>query len=121
MLPTLNLDPEHPYDVRNPDGSRLTLRSNAAGMLVGASAPRVGLYEILDGSETVAAVGTGLLNPHETSLADVEELKFTEAAVATQPAEQLATDQPLWWTLALAWLGMLLFEWWYFQRSRSGD
>lgn len=121
VLPTLNLDPEHPYDVRNPDGSRLTLRSNAAGMLVGASAPRVGLYEILDGSETVAAVGTGLLNPHETSLADVEELKFTEAAVATQPAEQLATDQPLWWTLALAGLGMLLFEWWYFQRSRSGD
>jgi hypothetical protein len=121
VLPTLNLDPEHPYDVRNPDGSRLTLRSNAAGMLVGASAPRVGLYEILDGSETVAAVGTGLLNPHETSLADVEELKFTEAAVATQPAQQLATDQPLWWTLALAGLGMLLFEWWYFQRSRSGD
>lgn len=121
VLPALNLDPEHPYDVRNPDGSRLTLRSNAAGMLVGASAPRVGLYEILDGSETVAAVGTGLLNPHETSLADVEELKFTEAAVATQPAEQLATDQPLWWTLALAGLGMLLFEWWYFQRSRSGD
>lgn len=119
VLPALNLDPEHPYDVRNPDGSRLTLRSNAAGMLVGASAPRVGLYEILDGSETVAAVGTGLLNPHETSLADVEELKFTEAAVATQPAEQLATDQPLWWTLALAGLGMLLFEWWYFQRSRS--
>lgn len=121
VLPTLNLDPEHAYDVRNPDGSRLTLRSNAAGMLVGASAPHVGLYEILDGSETVAAIGTGLLNTHETSLADVEELKFTEAAVATQPAEQLATDQPLWWTLALAGLGMLLFEWWYFQRSRSGD
>ena len=121
VLPALNLDPEHDYDVRNPDGSRLTLRSNAAGLLVGASASRVGLYEILDGSETVAAVGTGLLNPHETSLADVEELKFTEAAVATQPAEQLATDQPLWWTLALAGLGMLLFEWWYFQRSRSGS
>ncbi len=121
VLPALNLDPEHPYAVRNPDGSRTALRSNAAGMLVGAPASRVGLYEILDGEETVAAVGTGLLNPRETSLADVEELKFTEAAVVTKPAEQLATDQPLWWVLALAGLAMLLFEWWYFQRARTAD
>lgn len=119
VLPALNLDPEQPYDVRSPDGSRITLRSNAAGLLVGAPAARVGLYEILDGQETIAAVGTGLLNTHETSLADVEELKFTEAAVATKPAEQLATDKPLWWTLALAGLAMLLFEWWYFQRARN--
>jgi hypothetical protein len=81
----------------------------------------VGLYEILDGEETVAAVGTGLLNLHETSLADVEELRFTEAAVATQAAEKLATDQPLWWMLAFAGLGMLLFEWWYFQRARNAE
>lgn len=121
VLPVQNLDPETEYRVRSPDGTLKTLRSNAAGLLVGASAGRVGLYEILDGEETVAAVGTGLLNLHETSLADVEELRFTEAAVATQAAEKLATDQPLWWMLAFAGLGMLLFEWWYFQRARNAE
>jgi hypothetical protein len=121
VLPSLNLDPERSYDVQAPDGGRITLRSNAAGILAGAPASRVGLYRILDGSEAVAAVGTGLLSGNETSLSSVEELLFSEASVTTQAAEQLATDQPLWWILALGGMGMLLFEWWYFQRSRNAD
>ncbi|MEY2727815.1 MAG: hypothetical protein RLZZ458_3682 [Planctomycetota bacterium] len=121
VLPALNLDPERAYDVQSPDGSRITLRSNASGTLTGAPASRVGLYQILEGNETVAAVGTGLLNGQETSLANVQEILFSEASVTTQAADQLATDQPLWWILALAGMGMLLFEWWYFQRSRNAD
>lgn len=121
VLPSLNLDPERTYEVQAPDGGRITLRSNAAGVLTGAPASRVGLYRILDGTEAVAAVGTGLLNGTETSLSSVDTLVFSEASVATETAEQLATDQPLWWILALGGMGMLLFEWWYFQRSRNAD
>jgi hypothetical protein len=79
----------------------------------------VGRYEVQEGQDTVAIVGTGLLSVTETALLPVEELRFTEAAVAMESAETLGTDRPLWWTLAALAFGVLMFEWWYFQRARG--
>jgi Ca-activated chloride channel family protein len=119
VLPELNLETNREYVIRGPDGETAAVATTDSGMLTGIGAPRVGQYQVLDGDEIVTTVGTGLLNPLETSLASVGELQFTELSVSTTDDELLESNQPLWWTLAfLAFLFMLL-EWWYFQRARG--
>ena len=73
----------------------------------------------MDGNNLVTSIGTGLLSGTETSLKPVEELRFSELTVATDEAKQLDSDRPFWWILALLAFGVLMFEWWYFQRARG--
>ncbi len=121
VLPPLSLEPDRAYVVRSPDGSEVPLTTTATGLLSGAPAGTVGRYEILDDGDVVASVGTGLLNAHESTLASVDELKFTEMSVSTSEteADMLDSDRPLWWMLALAAFGFLLAEWWFFHRPRG--
>ncbi len=119
VLPAISLDADRDYVVTTPRGEKLSGRSGATGLLTGIPAARVGRYEVQEGQDTVAIVGTGLLSVTETALLPVEELRFTEAAVAMESAETLGTDRPLWWTLAALAFGVLMFEWWYFQRARG--
>jgi hypothetical protein len=119
VLPALGLEADRDYVVTTPGGEKLEGRSGATGLLTGIPAARVGRYTVAEGQDTVAVVGTGLLSVTETSLLAVEELRFSEATVATGTTETLETDRPLWWTLALAAFGLLMFEWWYFQRARG--
>jgi hypothetical protein len=119
VLPALGLEADRDYVVTTPSGEKLGGRSGATGLLTGIPAARVGRYTVAEGQDTVAVVGTGLLSVTETSLLAVEELRFSEATVATGTTETLETDRPLWWTLALAAFGLLMFEWWYFQRARG--
>lgn len=121
VLPPLSLEADRAYVVRAPDGSEVPLTSTATGLLTGAPAGTVGRYDILDGDDIVASVGTGLLSMRESTLAAVEELKFTEMSVETSEAdtEMLDSDRPLWWLLALGAFVFLLIEWWFFQRPRG--
>ena len=119
VLPALSVDADRDYTVRDPDGSTVTLRSTGNGLLTGAPAGTVGLYDILDRGEVVAQVGTGLLNSVETSLEPVEEFQFTELKVSTTESDMLESDKSLWWMLALLAFFVLLAEWWYFQRARG--
>jgi Ca-activated chloride channel family protein len=119
VLPPLSLEPDREYRVRGPGGDEMVLRSSASGVLTGAAAGQVGRYDILDGSDLVASVGTGLLSPLETSLKTSEEIRFTEVSVSAKDTSLLEGDRPLWWLLALAAFALLLVEWWYFQRGRG--
>lgn len=119
VLPPLSLEAEREYKVRSPDGEVITMRSSGTGLLSGAAAGRVGRYDILDGTDVVTSVGTGLLNPLESSLKPSEEIRFTELSVTTTETDQLDSDRPLWWLLALVAFGVMLLEWWYFQRGRG--
>jgi len=121
VLPPVNVEADREYTVRSPAGDEVTLTSTATGLLTGAPVGAVGRYDILDGNDVVASVGTGLLSPLETKLTAVEELKFTELNVTTNEAAAplLDTEQPLWWLLALGAFVFLLLEWWYFQRARG--
>ena len=119
VLPGILLEADREYLVKTPDGQQIPGRTTATGMLTGIPAATVGRYDVLEGSDTVAVVGTGLLSVSETSLAAVEELKFAEMKVATGAADGLEADRPYWWGLALLAFGMMLFEWWYFQRARG--
>ena len=119
VLPPLNMEADREYKITGPDGSSDTVTSTATGRLTGVPAATVGKYDIYDDGELVASVGTGLLSQLETSLAPVEELKFTEVEVRTDTAEMVESDLDLWWSLAFAAFLFLLLEWWYFQRMKT--
>ena len=119
VLPPVSVEPDRSYRIQTADEDAITLQSTASGVLTGAPGDRVGRYDILDGNDVVASVGTGLLSPLETSLAQVEELQFSELLVKTNETQIIDSDRDLWWPLVMLAFGFLLIEWWYFQRQRG--
>ena len=61
-----------------------------------------------------------LLSPGETSLAAVEAIEFNERLAVVAATATVKMDRPLWAWLCLGALGVLLGEWWYFQRRPGG-
>jgi hypothetical protein len=110
VLPGILLEADREYSVKTPGGARIPGRTTATGMLTGIPAAEVGRYDVLEGEVVVVS---------ESSLVSVEELKFAEMKVATGETGQLEADRPYWWLLALVAFGLMLFEWWYFQRARG--
>ena len=119
ILPSISVEPDRDYRIQGPEQSVDSVRSTGNGLLTGVQADFVGKYDILDGGELVASVGTGLLSPMETSLESVEELQFSELSITTDESMVIESDRHLWWTLALAAFIFLLAEWWYFQRMKG--
>ncbi|MCX7397334.1 MAG: BatA and WFA domain-containing protein [Planctomycetales bacterium] len=119
VLPVISVEADRSYTIKTPDGQQIPATSTPAGTLSGIPAAKVGRYDILDGNDVATSVGTGLLNTTESSLKAVEALRFTELTVAAEKSDKIDSDQPLWWTLALLAFGVMLFEWWYFQRARG--
>lgn len=119
VLPAIAVDADRSYTIRTPDGEQIPATSTAAGMLTGIPAATVGRYDVMEGEDLITSIGTGLLSSTETSLTSVEELRFTELSVAAEQTDKIDSDRPLWWILALLAFGVMLFEWWYFQRARG--
>lgn len=119
VLPPLNLEPDRAYTIRGPDEQTVAVTSNDAGLLTGVPGAKVGRYDVLEGSEVVASVGTGLLNPMETSLVVTEQPDQPDVTRTVEAADKMETDKPLWRWLAMGAFLLLLFEWWYFQRIRG--
>jgi hypothetical protein len=118
ILPPLNLKAGESYTIAGPDNT-VEHTANERGLLDGVAAPHVGRYDVKQGGNVVKRVGASLLNPTETSLAAVDEIQFRELKVSAEE-EKLKSDKPLWPKLALAAFGMLLLEWWYFQKKPAG-
>ena len=119
VLPPLQLEPATDYTVLTPEGDEVRGRSGMTGLLTGIGAASVGRYEVSEGGDVVAVIGTGLLSLAETSLDAVEQLSFAEVSVDAEATVVLDTDHPLWWGLALGAFLVMLLEWWYFQRMRG--
>jgi hypothetical protein len=49
----------------------------------------------------------------------VKEIQFRELKVSANE-ERLKTDKPLWPKIAAAAFGVLLLEWWFFQKKPAG-
>lgn len=119
VLPAISLEADRQYTVKGPEEQSTTVTSNSAGLLTGVPGAKVGRYDVMEGADVVASVGTGLLNPMETSMTLVDQLQFTELTVETEQTDKVDTDKPLWWMLAFGAFLLMLFEWWYFQRARG--
>jgi hypothetical protein len=118
-LPRLRFQPNEDYRVTSPAGEHFDQKSDAEGFIAGIPATTAGLYEVRRSGDLVSRVGVALLNPTETTLEGVSELKLNEISVAAE-AERLKTDKPWWPTLAMLAFATLLVEWWLFQKRPGG-
>jgi len=119
ILPAVEYVPENKYLIKTPDGKQLSAESNKNGLVSGIAALHVGKYLISGEGANSDEISVSLLNPLETSLVSVEEIQFTEVPV-TASQDQIDSDKPLWSEFALIAFGLLLVEWWYFQRRPAG-
>jgi hypothetical protein len=120
VLPPLQLKPRMMYRVVGPQGSVVDMAANESGVLNGVSALSIGQYHVSEGGTEAARVGVSLLDSMETSLVAVKQLRFKENQEVAATSDRIDADRPLWPTFALAGLGVLLVEWWYFQRRPGG-
>lgn len=119
LLPERTLVADRTYEVVGPGGQQQTVVSQPNGVLSGVPASDVGQYQVREGGKTVARIGVSLLAPLETSLVGVDELQFRELSVGAAEST-LKSDHPFWPVLSLLAFGLLLVEWWYFQRRPGG-
>jgi hypothetical protein len=119
VLPPKSLEPNQSYQITAPDGSRHDVESNADGIVSGVPAPLVGSYVVSQEGKEVTQIGVSLLNKTETSLVGVAKIQFRELSV-TASETQIESDHPLWPTFAFLAFGLLLVEWWFFQRRPGG-
>jgi len=118
-LPRLHFQPNEDYRVTSPTGEHFDQKSDADGFIAGIPATTAGLYEVRKSGDLVSKVGVALLNPTETSLEGVSELKLNEISV-TAEGDRLKADKPWWPTLAMLAFVTLLAEWWLFQKRPGG-
>lgn len=120
VLPPLAVEADREFTIVGPDNVTDTVKSTDDGQLIGIQANYVGRYDVRDGGDTVLSVGTGILSSLESSLLEVDDLQFAELSVSTEDVTKIDSGQQLWWLLALIAFGILLVEWWYFQRQKTG-
>ena len=120
ILPHVTLAPNRTYKVRGPAGAERDEQSDEHGLVAGIPAPRAGLYRIEEDGDVRARLAASLLSPRETRLASVEQIQFHEELSVAAATAPVRADRSLWWTLGLLAFGVLLGEWWYFQRRPGG-
>ena len=120
VLPPVRLEAGRVYEIRGPDRSTQQVRSDGHGRLAGAAARRVGAYTVTEAGKVLHRVGVALVSSLETRLERREEIRFSEDITVTAAAETMDTDRPFWHFLALAAFGVLVCEWWFYQRRPGG-
>lgn len=120
VLPPLTLAPQGRYQVQTPGQTIEPVTADDHGLVSGVAAPRVGYYSILENGAIRRRVGVGLLSPSETTLAGVGQIEFNERLEVAAAGAVVKTDWPLWPALLLGALGLMLVEWWFFQKKPGG-
>lgn len=119
LPPVAGLEPNQSYRVKGPGGSARDAHADQHGILSGVPAPRVGVYTVSGPGED-QRIAASLLSSDETRLASVEKIQFKELAVEAA-ASPVQADHPLWRTLSLIALAVLVVEWWFFQKRPGGS
>jgi hypothetical protein len=120
VLPPLTLAPRVSCQIQTPQKTVETVTADDHGTVSGVAAPRAGYYAILENGEQRRRVGACLLSPSETSLAGVGQIEFNERLQVAAAATVLKTDRHLWPALLAVALGVMLAEWWCFQKRPGG-
>jgi len=120
VLPALDVRPEAGYTIEGPDGTSRRERSDAGGRLSGVPAPRVGSYTVTGGNDFKKRFGVALLSGTETRLDHIDRIRFREDLAVSAKVEPVDAERPLWPTLAVLALLVLLVEWWFYHRRPRG-
>lgn len=115
VLPPIMMAPGQSVRIEGPNRFNRTETTGSDGRLAGVPAPKVGEYILNDGAATVR-IGASLLSSAESSLAGVDQIEFAEQLKVGAASGTPQIDRSLWWSVALAALGMLVVEWWWFNR-----
>jgi hypothetical protein len=118
VLPPMTLAPNHHYEIQAPEKLE-PVTADENGTVSGVRASRVGYYSMVENGATRQKVGASLLSPTETILAGVDQIQFNER-LQVGAAAAVKSDRPLWPPLLLGGLGLLVVEWWLFQRKPGG-
>ncbi len=116
-LPPLRLEPNRTYEITGPDGAHRSEASDGQGILSGIPALRAGEYKVSEGGSVRARLGASLLSPAETTLKSADQIQFNEQLAVAASNVALKTDRALWYPLACVAFGLLLVEWWFYQRK----
>jgi len=119
VLPPLDVRPDTWYTIEEPGGPTRRERSDAGGLLSGVPAARVGSYVVTGEDDFQKRFGVALLSARETRLDSIDRIRFREDLAVTA-AEPVDAERPLWPTLAVLALVVLLVEWWVYQRRPRG-
>ena len=120
VLPPLTLAPQGRYQIQTPGQTIGSVTADDHGMVSGVAAPQTGYYSVLENGALRRRVGASLLSPGETALAGVAQIEFNEQLQVAAATAVVKTDWPLWPALLLAALGVMLIEWWFFQKKPGG-
>jgi hypothetical protein len=120
VLPPLTLAPGGGYQIQTPEQTAGPVTADDHGIVSGVAAPRAGYYSITENGAQRRRVGVGLLSPSETSLTGVAQIEFNERLQVAAATAVVKTDWPLWPALLLGALGVMLAEWWFFQKKPGG-
>ena len=101
-----------------PDGSEtpVAMEEGSGEILFGATAHH-GTYKITVGTNSTQFC-VNLLDAAESNIKPQEEIDFGRHGAVTATASRKA-NMEIWRWIALAGLGVLLFEWWYYHRRTA--
>ena len=120
VLPPLVLAPQGRYQIQTPEQTVEPVTADDRGIVSGVAAPHAGYYTILENGAQRRRLGVCLLSPNETMLAGAGQIEFNEQLQVAAAAAVMKTDWPLWPPLLLGALGVMLVEWWFFQKKPGG-
>jgi hypothetical protein len=120
VLAPIRLTPQGHYLVRTPGQTTEAVAADDRGMITGVAAPQAGYYSIQENGVEKRRVGASLVSPSETALAGVAQIEFNEQLQVGAAAVAVKSDRPLWPSVLLGALGLMLVEWWHFQKKPGG-
>ncbi len=109
--------PTSTLEVKTPTGERIELLAEQGTTFTFTRTEEVGVYEIYEPSrdEPTQRFVVNLFSERESDIAPEPEIKLLHDAIpATQGTELVRRE--LWKSLLLAALGLLVFEWWVYNR-----
>ena len=118
ILPAIKLNAGATYEINGPDDTLQKVVADEAGNVRGITASQVGRYRISTKAAEQRSVAANLLSSAESTLIPVSSIEFDEQTV-TPASEVLTSDRPVWSIVTLLAFGLLLVEWWFFQRPRT--
>jgi len=96
-----------------PDGTNVSLPSDAAGRIDIPAADRVGIYEIQQSGTVVDAFSVNLFDRIESTIASVEKVTIGDQPVMESKSRVNGRSE-FWRMILIAMLAVLAIEWWYY-------
>ena len=105
--------------ISSPSGKGWELRPGPDGSANFSQLYEAGLWEVQYDGKLERKIGVNLLNARESDPAVAEASTLDAAGLVTAGGieNELRTNQEIWRWFALAALGLLLAEWYFYQRS----